>query len=197
MGGVVFPRRPWPPWTCPASGQLLADELAHDRAVGAARHLRHDVRHHPAEVAHARRADLGDRAVHDLFQLLLVELLGHELREHGQLRLLGCGLLRPPAGAKRLGSLHTALSLALENLELLVVVEWPLKLLLRPAQARQEQPQRIAPLRRARPHRLLKLGLQTLDQAHSGIPVTRPPRTCQWRWKIVWPAPVPTLTSTR
>src|SRR5918912_1057025 len=105
--------------------ELLADELAHDGAVGAAGDLRHDVGHHPPEVAHARRAHLGDRAVHDLLQLLLVELLGHELCEHGQLRLLA------------------------------------------------------------------------LDQAHSGNPATRPPRTCQWRWKIVWPASAPTLTRTR
>src|SRR2546423_637359 len=178
-------------------GELLADELAYDRAVGAAGDLRHDVGHYPPEVPHARGADLGDGAVHDLLQLLLVELLRHELREHGQLRLLGGGLLRPPAGAKRLRSLHSSLPLALENLELLVVVERPLELLLRPTQAGQEQPQRIAPLDVPRAHRLLQLALQTLDQAHSGIPATCPPRTCQWRWKIVCPAPAPTLTSTR
>ena len=53
------------------SGELLADELADRRAVGAAGDLRHHVRHHPAEVAHARRADLGDRVVDDPLELVL------------------------------------------------------------------------------------------------------------------------------
>src|SRR5919201_69019 len=157
MGGVVFPRRPWPPWTCPASGQLLADELAHDRAVGAAGHLRHDVRHHPAEVAHARRADLGDRAVDDLLQLLLVELLRHELGEHAQLPLLGLRLLGPAPGPKRLRRLDP-----------------PLALPLGAAETREEKAQRVAPLVVAGPHGILQLTLESLDQAHAGITETRP-----------------------
>src|SRR5918911_875427 len=42
----------------------------------------------------------------------------------------------------------------------------PLDLLLRPPQARQEQPRRVPPLVVARAHRLPQLGLQALDQAH-------------------------------
>src|SRR2546423_13026132 len=179
------------------SGELLADQLAHDRPVGAAGHLRHHVGHDATEVAHARRTDLGDRAVDNLLQLVLFELLRHELLQDEQLRLLGLGLLGPLAGAKRLGRLDSSLSLALEDLKLLVVVERALELLLRAPEARKQQPQRIAPIVLARPHRLAQLVLESLDQAHAGIPLTWPPRTCQCRWKIVCPAPSPTFTSTR
>ena len=51
---------------CARLGELLAHELADGRPVGAAGDLRHHVGHHPAEVAHARRAGLGDRVVDDL-----------------------------------------------------------------------------------------------------------------------------------
>src|SRR5205807_762730 len=67
-----FTRAParWPRWAV-RLGQLLADQLANHRAVGAAGDLRHHVRHHASEVAHARRPDLGDRVVDDLLELVL------------------------------------------------------------------------------------------------------------------------------
>src|SRR5919201_619414 len=75
------------------SGQLLAHELADGGAVGAPGDLRHDVRHHAAEVAHAGRTDLGDRVVDDLLELVLRERLRHELLEHRELPLFRLGLL--------------------------------------------------------------------------------------------------------
>src|SRR5438132_12362763 len=42
-------------------GELLADDLAHRRAVRTTGDLRHHVRHHAAEVAQARPAGPGDR----------------------------------------------------------------------------------------------------------------------------------------
>ena len=46
-------------------------------------HLWHHVRHHAAQVAQARRADLGDHVVDDLLELL-PQRLGHEFLEHRQ-----------------------------------------------------------------------------------------------------------------
>src|SRR6266511_1364978 len=104
-----------------SSGQLLAHELAHGRAVGAAGDLRHHVGHYPAERAHARRPDLGDRVVHDLLQLGLGQRLGHELLEHVELILLRLGLLLAAAGSECLGRLEPPLALALEHLKLFVL----------------------------------------------------------------------------
>src|SRR5262245_60369397 len=121
---LAGPKRTRPPRTRPNpahSGQLLANHLADDRAVGAAGDLRRHVRHDAADVADARRADLGDRVVDDPFQLVLGERLGHELGEHRQLRLLGLGLRLPAASAERLDRLKPPLALTLEHLQLLVV----------------------------------------------------------------------------
>src|SRR6185295_11994704 len=153
--------------------------------------------HHPADVPHARRADLGDHVVDDLLQLVLGEGFGHELLEHRQLTLLGVCLLLPASGAEGLGSLGPALALALKDLQLLVVVKRPLKLLLGRAEARQDQAKGVASLSVARDHRLLELAFEPGDEAHPAGPHSRPPRTCQCRWKIVWPAPSPTLTTSR
>src|SRR5712691_394500 len=98
------------------SGELLTHDLADRRAVRPARDLRHHVRHHPAEVPHARRADLGDRAVDDLLELLLGELLRHELLQDDELALLGLGLLLTPPRAERLRRLDPPLALTLEHL---------------------------------------------------------------------------------
>src|SRR5215212_3740339 len=179
------------------SGELFPHELADLGAVGATCDLRHHVRHDTAEVTETRRAVLGDRVVDDLLELVLAERLRHELGQHLELEALRVRLLLAPRGAKRLLGLGPALALALQHLELLLVVQRPLELLLRRAQAVQDQAQRVAPLGVALPHRLLQLALDSRDQAHSGIPSIRPPRMCQCRWKIVWPPPRPTLTSTR
>src|SRR6266487_4143102 len=98
------------------SGELLAHELADDRAVGASRDLRHHVRHDAAEVAHARRADLCDRVVDDLLELVLGERLGHELLEHCQLSLFSKRLLLAATAPEGLRRLEPALALALEHL---------------------------------------------------------------------------------
>src|SRR5437667_248131 len=98
------------------SGELLAHELADDRAVGASRDLRHHVRHDAAEVAHARRADLCDRVVDDLLELVLGERLGHELLEHRQLSLFSERLLLAATAPEGLRRLEPALALALEHL---------------------------------------------------------------------------------
>src|SRR5690348_13691024 len=61
--------------------ELLANELADVRAVGAPGDLRHHVGHHATQVGHARGTHLGDRIVDDLLDLILGERLGHELLE--------------------------------------------------------------------------------------------------------------------
>ena len=141
------------------------------------------------EVAQARRADLGDRVVDDLLELVLGERLGHELLEHLELGLLrsACSSRPPSRNASR--RLDPPLALALQHLELLVVLQRPLQLLLgRPQgwtgsgaarRARTSSRSRIASL---------QLVLDLGDQAHPGSPPV-PPRMCQCRWKTVWPAP--------
>ena len=61
---------------------------------------------------------------------------------------------------------------------------------------REREPQRPGPLAVAGAHRGRELLLDPRDQAHSK-PASPPPRMCQCRWKIVWPAPGPTFTITR
>src|ERR687895_2332841 len=178
------------------SGELLADELAHDAPVGAARDLRHHVRHDAPEVAHAGRSVLGDRVVDDRLELLFRKWLWHELLEDGELLLFRSGALFAAALPEGLRRLDPPLALSLQHLQLLLVGERPLQLLLRGAQARQDQPQRIAAGRIALAHGALQLVLDAADQAHAA-PRTRPPSRCQWRWKIVCPAPSPTLMTTR
>ena len=112
-------------------------------------------------------------------------MLGHELGKHAQLRLLALGLLGAPARAERLCGLEATLALALEHLELFVVVQRTLKLLLRPSEAGEQEPQRVAPLVVPGAHRIAKLRLEPRDQGHAGSPPRRPPRTCQWRCGIV------------
>src|SRR5262245_43925577 len=114
-----------------ASGELLFDELAHNRPVGATGDLVHDARHDPPHVADARRADLGDDVVDDLLELLLGHRLRHELLEDLEFVLLVLRLLLAACTAERLGSFEPALALTLEHLELLVVRERALELLLR------------------------------------------------------------------
>src|ERR1051326_8836808 len=176
-------------------GELFAHELAHDGAVGAPRDLGHDVGHHTAELPEARRPDLGDHVVHDLLELLLGERRRHELFEHGELLLLLERLLLAVAAAEGLRRFDAALALALQDLELLVVRERALKLLLRRAQAGEDEPQRVAPLVVVLEHRVLELLLHAVDQTHAR-PRILPPRMCQCRWNTVWPAPGPTLTTT-
>src|SRR3954447_5997227 len=126
--------------------ELLACDLADGGAVRAARDLRHDVGHDPAEVTEARGAHLGDHVVDDLLELLLGERLGHELLEHLALVVLVLGLLLAPAGAKGVGCLDALLALALQHLELLVVVQRPLQVLLGLTQLGEDQAQRVAPV---------------------------------------------------
>src|SRR5207245_10977180 len=98
---------------------------------------------------------------------------------------------------ERLGGLEAALALPLQDLELFLVGELTLELLLRRTQARQDQAQRVTPIGVARQRCCLQLLFHPDDQAHAGSPWTRPPRMCQWRWKIVCPPPSPTVTTTR
>src|SRR3954471_15973425 len=180
-----------------ASRQLLFDQLTDDRAVRSAADLRHDVGHHAAEVAHRGGAVLGDRVVDDLLELVFGQRLRHELLEHRELALLRSRLLVAAAATESLGRLDAALPLALQHLQLLLVGERTLKLFLRRAQARQDQAQRVAAVGVARQRGLLEVVLHPRDQAHPGIPCSRPPSTCQCRWKTVWPPPPPTFTTTR
>ena len=90
--------------------------------------------------------------------------------EHGQLALLVLGLLLAARSPKRVGRLDPPLPLALEHLELLLVVQRPLQLLLRRPQRRQDQPQRVAPIGVARSIASLQLVLDPPDQAHAGSP---------------------------
>src|SRR4051794_3283860 len=176
--------------------QLLAHDLAHGRTVRAPGDLRHHVRHHPAEVAQARRAVLRDRVVDDVLDLVLAQRLGHELLEDVELVLLVLGLLLAPGRMVGVGGLEALLSLALEHLQLLVLRQRPLQLLLGRLQTREDQPERVAAIRVAREHRVLHLLLEIGDETHAASPVIRPPSTCQCRWNTVWPAPWPTLTTT-
>src|SRR3954454_13321959 len=173
------------------SGELLADELADRRPVRAPGDLGHHVGHHPAEIAHAGCADLGDRVVDDPLEIVLGERLGHELLEHFELGLLRPGLFLAAGRAKGLGRFEPPLALALEDLQLLVVVQRPLELLLGGAQAREDQPQCVATLGVALLHRCGQLRLELRDQTHPGSPRNEPPRMCQCRWKTVCPAPAP------
>ena len=67
------------------------------------------------------------------------------------------------------------LPLALQHLELLLVVQRPLQLLLGRAQAGEDQPQRVAPRRRRAPaSRRLSSLLDPRDQRHPGIPLDLP-----------------------
>src|SRR5581483_234763 len=177
--------------------QLLPHDLADDGAVGAACDLRHHVRHHTAEVGHARRTHLGDCVVDDLLDLVLGERRRHELLEHCELALLGCRLHLAAAGAERLGGLDPALPLALQDLELLVLGQRPLQLLLGSLERVEDEPKRVAALGVAGLHGLAQLTLDRLDPAHVILPVRPPPSTCQWNWNTVWPAPAPALTTTR
>src|SRR5439155_14933727 len=188
------------------SGQLFLDQLRDRRAVCPARDLVHDACHHPAQVPDTRRSDLGDDVVDDLFELLLGERLRHELLENLELVLLVLGALLPAARAEGLRSLDPPLALALEDLQLLVLGQRPLQLLLRVTQRVQDQAQSVAAIVVAGEPRRFQLLLDALDEGHDASAVRactarcasiRPPSTCQWRWKIVWPAPGPTLTSTR
>ena len=78
------------------------------------------------------------------------------------------------------------------SLQDLTLRQRPLQILLGRTQAGEDQAQRIAALDVSSEHRLLHVGFELRDQAHSGFP-----KTCQWRWKTVCPALGPTLTTTR
>ena len=125
--------------------------------------MRHHVRHDATEIADARGANLRDRVVDDLLEFVLGERRRHELLEDGQFLLFARRLLLAAAPAKGLRGLESALALALEHLQLLVIVERPLELLLGRAQAGQDQAQRVPPRLVARDHRLLELLLETHD----------------------------------
>jgi pimeloyl-ACP methyl ester carboxylesterase len=189
-GGLLAP----PPLDASGLRELLADELADDGAVGASGDLRHHVGHHPPELTQVRRADLGDHVVHDLLELFLGQLLGHEFLEDRELGLFLVGRLGPVARAKRLGRLDAPLALALQHLELLVLAQLALQILLRRAQRREQKAQRIAARVVPREARLSQFVFHPFDQAHAS-PLILPPRTCQCRWNTVWPAPGPTLTA--
>src|SRR5437773_838353 len=102
-----------PPSTRSASSSTTARACS---TWGASRDLRHHVRHDAAEVAHARRADLCDRVVDDLLELVLGERLGHELLEHCQLSLFSKRLLLAATAPEGLRRVEPALALALEHL---------------------------------------------------------------------------------
>ena len=91
---------------------------------------------------------------------------GHELLQHRELLLFAEGLLLPAGPAEGLGGLETAFALALEHLQLLVVVQGPLQLLLGRAETGEDQAQRVAARLVTRDHRLLQLVLEPRDQAH-------------------------------
>src|SRR6266508_921440 len=147
----------------PELGQLFAHELAHDRPVGPPRHLRHHVCHHAAEVAQRRRPGLGDRVVDDSLELVLVNRLGHELLNDLELALFFRGLLLPAAPAERLRRFGPALALALENVQLLVLLQRALHLLLRRPQRCEREPERVRALLVAGTHRGLELLLDSRD----------------------------------
>ena len=110
------------------------------------------------------------------------------------------GLLLATGLLERLHRLDALLALALEHLQLFVLGQGPLKLLLGVLERVDDQAQGIAALAVARQHRLLDSVLDRLDPAHTLqaiLPMLRPPRTCQCRWKTVCPAPAPALTTTR
>src|SRR6185295_7382612 len=107
------------------------------------------------------------------------------------------GLLVAPRRPEGLRSLDALLALALEHLQLLVLRERTLQLLLGALEAREDQAQGVAPRGVPLAHCILELRLDLCDQRHSGIRVIFPPSTCQCRWKMVWPPPGPTLTTTR
>src|SRR5262249_25109862 len=131
-------------------------------------------RHHATHVAQRGRAVLCDRVVDDPLELLFRERLGHELLENRELGLLLLRLLLATARAERLRRLPPPLALALQHLQLFVVGERALQVLLRRTEAVEEQPERVAPRRVAREHRVLHLALELLDQAHGEIKA--PPR---------------------
>src|SRR3954463_10916984 len=175
-------------------GQFLAHELADGWPVRPSRDLRHHVGHHSAEVPQRRRACLRDRVVDDLLDRVFRHRFRHELLDDGELTVLLVGLLGPVALAKRIRRLPASLALALEHLQLLVLLERPLHVLLGGPERRERHAQGVRALLVAGAHRSLQLVLDLCDQAHSnGLP---PPSTCQCRWKTVWPAPGPTLTTT-
>src|SRR5262249_26965376 len=135
--------------------------------------------------------------VDDLLELLLRELLGHELLEHLELVLLRVGLLLTPGRLVRVGGLRPALALALQHLELLLLGERTLQVLLRRAQAGGAPACDVATVAVASEPRLLELVLDAGDQVHANPGRLPPPRTCQCRWSTVCPPPGPTLTITR
>src|SRR4029079_7244877 len=100
-------------------------------------------------------------------------------------------------GAERLGGLDALLSLALEHLKLLALVERALQLLLGGTQRGQHEAERVHTLLVALLHRLGEVFLDLGDQRHSKPSSPVPPRTCQCKWKTVWPPPAPTFTTTR
>ena len=144
-----------------------------------------------------RRADLGDHVVDDLLELVLGELVGHELLDHSELELLAVRLLLAPRGVERLHRLDALLALALQYLERLLLRERALQVLLGRAERVQDEGKRVAARVVAGAARVLELTLDLRDQRHSNPGRLAPPSRCQCRWKTVWPPPGPTLTITR
>src|SRR5207237_6983321 len=89
-----------------------------------------------------------------------------EVLEHVELVLLFLGLLLAARGAVGLDRLQPPLALALQHLQLLVLVERPLDLLLGRAQRVQDQPQGVAAVAVALLHRVLQLRLEARNEAH-------------------------------
>src|SRR4029079_15528358 len=186
---------------CPARskalGELLAHELADDRAVRPPGDTRHRVRHHAAEIADRRRADLGDHVVHDLLELVLGELVGHELLDDVQLELLAVGLLLPAGCVERLHRLDALLALTRQHLARVLVGERALQFLLCGAEGVQNQRERVAPLVVAGAAGVLELPLDVGDQRHSNPGRLAPRSICEWRWTTFCPPPGPTWTISR
>ena len=98
------------------------------------------------------------------------------------------------AGPERLGGFLPPFALPLQDLKLLVLLQLAPQLLLGGAEGGEGEPESSRPHRLARAHGVAQLLLDVGDDAHSnGLP---PPSTCQCRWKMVCPAPGPTLTIT-
>ena len=168
---------------------------------------RHHVGHHATDVAQRRGADLGDHVVDDLVELVVGERVGHELLEHLELEVFLVRLLLAAGGLEGLERLDALLALALQHLQLLVLRERTLQLLLRRAEAREDQDERVATVVLACEARLLELVFDRADEFHShSLPGIEPQwnpgsafpaNTCQCRWNTVCPARGPTLTITR
>src|SRR3954447_8592923 len=142
-------------------GELLSHDCADPLSVGAALDFGHHERHHPAHLLGRGRAGFRDRVPHDGAQLFVGELLRHVGRDDLGLELLVLGELGAASVAVCLGGLQAALSLPLEDLDLVGVA-----VLGRLLQLRGDQAQRVHAPAIARLHRLRHVMLDLLEYGH-------------------------------